>query len=193
MKRGRVPKGFLSSNTAYMLVYKKLTTDWPISATKKMKLRKLDAESSVLGNSVNLESLIVKDKLDILDEAQRKNGIGDMSPTEEENTQVIPKLDLENKTEDESTGSENTDVSTDVKNETVETIVNTDECKNKHDSIVQQLQNKIQYPKKPIVKIVKLDYKRLNGAAHRAMSCGERDFYEEVYYQFLRCILDYKI
>lgn len=185
MKRGRVPKGFLSSNTAYMLVYKKLTTDWPVSVTKKMKLKKPDTEVSVSSDSVNLERLTVKDKLDTLDEAQRKNGVGDVSPTEEENPPRIPKLDLENKIEtDESMASQNTDEPV-VKNETVETVVNTDECKDKHDPVTQQLQNKIQHPKKPIVKIVKLDYKRLNGAAHRAMSCGERDFYEEVHYQFL--------
>ncbi|XP_011139721.1 ubiquitin carboxyl-terminal hydrolase 48 isoform X2 [Harpegnathos saltator] len=185
MKRGRVPKGFLSSNTAYMLVYKKLTTDWPISATKKMKLRKLDTEVSVSSDPVNLERLSVKDKSDTLDEAQRKNGVGNVSPIEEENPQRILKLDLENKMEiDESVVSENTDVPIEVRNDTVETVVNTDECKDKHDPLtLQQLQNKIQHPKKPIVKIVKLDYKRLNGAAHRAMSCGERDFYEEMEFE----------
>ncbi|XP_032686910.1 ubiquitin carboxyl-terminal hydrolase 48-like isoform X2 [Odontomachus brunneus] len=188
MKRGRVPKGFLSSNTAYMLVYKKLTTDWPVSATKKMKLKKPDAEASIPGNPVNLESLTVKDKSDIPDEAQRKNGVGDMSPTEEENSPIIPKLDLENKIKvDESVASQNNDVPTNVKNETIETAVPTvcvnAECKDKHEPVAQQLLNKIQHPKKPIVKIVKLDYKRLNGAAHRAMSCGERDFYEEMEFE----------
>lgn len=190
MKRGRVPKGFLSSNTAYMLVYKKLTTDWPVSATKKMKLKKFDAEVSVSGNPVNLERLTVKDQSDTSDEAEQKNGVGDVSPTEEGSPERIPKLEPENKIEvDESVASQNIDAPM-LKNETVETVVNTDECKDKCDPVVQQLQNKIQHPKKPIVKIVKLDYKRLNGAAHRAMSCGERDFYEEVRYRFLRYILD---
>lgn len=187
MKRGRVPKGFLSSNTAYMLVYKKLTTDWPVSATKKMKLKKSDTEASIPGNPVNLESLTVKDKSDMPDETQRKNGVEDMSPMEDENPPMIPKLDLENKIKvDESAPSQNNDVSTDVKSETVETAVCVSaECKDKHEPITQQLLNKIQHPKKPIVKIVKLDYKLLNGAAHRAMSCGERDFYEEVNHQFI--------
>lgn len=199
MKRGRVPKGFLSSNTAYMLVYKKLTTDWPVSATKKMKLKKPDVEeSTVSGDPVNLERLTVEDKSDTSDEAQGKNGVGDVSPIEEENPQRILKLDLENKIEmDKSLAPQNTDTPA-VQNEITETVVNTDECKDKHDSVVQQqLQNKIQHPKKPIVKIVKLDYKRLNGAAHRAMSCGERDFYEEVYHQFLIYniiwVLNYKV
>ncbi|XP_014488433.1 PREDICTED: ubiquitin carboxyl-terminal hydrolase 48-like isoform X2 [Dinoponera quadriceps] len=183
MKRGRVPKGFLSSNTAYMLVYKKLTTDYPVSVAKKMKLKKPEVEVSVSSDSVNLERLIVKEKSDSSDEAQRKNGIGNMSPTEEENPYMISKLDFENKIDsDESVVLQNTDVST-AKNETIETIVNMDECKDTSDPIAQQLQNKIQHPKKPIVKIVKLDYKRLNGAAHRAMSCGEQDFYEEMEFE----------
>lgn len=35
-----------------------------------------------------------------------------------------------------------------------------------------------------ISKNPKIDYKTLNGAAHRAMSCGQRDFYEEVMRRF---------
>lgn len=177
MKRGRVPKGFLSSNTAYMLVYKKLTIDCRISAMKKIKLKKPDAEVSASGDSINLE----RPKADTSDETKRKNGIEEATSDHEGSPEKISKLDLEDKMEtDESPVSENTDSPAADENKTVETVVNTDECKDKNDIVSQQLQNKILCLKKPMVKVVKLDYKRLNGAAHRAMSCGERDFYEEV-------------
>lgn len=179
MKRGRVPKGFLSSNTAYMLVYKKLTADSRTNATKKVKLKKPDAEVSC--DIICLEKLTVKEKSDIQDETKQKH-VEDASLSQEEkllieNETKISTLDSENIVEkDESTIKTDT-FTTD---ETTETVANTNGCKDTHDSTAEQLQNKTHCLKQPVVKVVKLDYKRLNGDAHRAMSCGERDFYEEV-------------
>lgn len=178
MKRGRVPKGFLSSNTAYMLVYKNLTADWRTNAMKKMKLKKSDTEANISSNTVCLENL--KDKLDVVDETKSKSDTEDASLIQEKNLKKISELELENKTEiDEAMTSQKIDVIDTNKNKTVESV-DTNGCKNKNDSTVQQSQDKIQAIKQPIVKVIKLDYKQLNGAAHRAMSCGERDFYEEV-------------
>lgn len=179
MKRGRVPKGFLSSNTAYMLVYKKSTTDCQINAMKKMKLKKPDGESNVSDESVYLERLTVKDKPDILDETKEKNNIENVPLFQEESSEKI-NLESENKMEIHKTVvSQKTDMLTTDKIETIETV-NVNGYKDKSNSVSQQIQNNIKCLKQPVVKVIKLDYKRLNGAAHRAMSCGERDFYEEV-------------
>lgn len=179
MKRGRVPKGFLSSNTAYMLVYKKSTTDCQINAMKKIKLKKPDVESNVSDESVYLERLTVKDKPDILDETKQKDNIENVPLYQEESSEKI--LNSENKIEMHKTVvPQKTDMLTMDKIETIETVVNANGYKDKPNSASQQIENKVECLKQPVVKVIKLDYKRLNGAAHRAMSCGERDFYEEV-------------
>lgn len=182
MKRGRVPKGFLSSNTAYMLVYKKLTADWRTNGTKKVKLKKSDAEINVSNDTVSFEKLTVKEKSDETPEKTKQiYDVEDVSLIQEENFKKISKLDSENIIEtDESIIFEKTDVATMDKNETTKTVASTNGCQDTHDSTLEQLQNKVHCLKQPVVKVVKLDYKRLNGDAHRAMSCGERDFYEEV-------------
>lgn len=179
MKRGRVPKGFLSSNTAYMLVYKKLTSDVRINAVKKVKLKKLDVEINASNDTVYCEKLAVTEKSDTEDELKQKADIEDTPLIQEENSEKTLKLDLENVIEiNESAISEKTDTPIMGENNT-EIVASTNGCKDTHESTVEQLQ-KIHYLKESMVKVVKLDYKRLNGDAHRAMSCGERDFYEEV-------------
>lgn len=189
MKRGRVPKGFLSSNTAYMLVYKKLTADWRTNDTKKVKSKKSDAEVNVPSDSVFFEKLTVKEKSDETpEETKQTHNNEDLSLIQEESSKMISKLNSENIIEaNESMISKKTDISTTDKSETTKTVVSTNGhgCKDTHDSTMEQLQNKMHCLKQPMVKVVKLDYKRLNGDAHRAMSCGERDFYEEVNFFFI--------
>jgi len=191
MKRGRVPKGFLSSNTAYMLVYKKLTADW---RTKKIKSKKPDAEVNASSDIAYFEKLTVKENSDTPDETKQKP-VEDTPLIQEENSIKISKLDSENIIEmNESTISKKTDAPTTDENEIVETVVSTNGCKDTHDSTLEQLQSKVHCLKQPVVKVIKLDYKRLNGDAHRAMSCGERDFYEEVRsldINFFRRLLDF--
>ncbi|XP_011061617.1 PREDICTED: ubiquitin carboxyl-terminal hydrolase 48-like isoform X2 [Acromyrmex echinatior] len=182
MKRGRVPKGFLSSNTAYMLVYKKLTSDARINAVKKVKLKKLDVEINASNDAVYCEKLAVTEKSDTGDEMKQKADIEDAPLIQEENSEKILKLDLENAIEvDESAISEKTDIPTMDENNT-EIVASTNGCKDTHESTLEQLQ-KVHHLKESTVKVVKLDYKRLNGDAHRAMSCGERDFYEEMEFE----------
>ncbi|XP_070155965.1 ubiquitin carboxyl-terminal hydrolase 48 isoform X1 [Polyergus mexicanus] len=185
MKRGRVPKGFLSSNTAYMLVYKKSTTDCQINAMKKIKLKKPDVESNVSDESVYLERLTVKDKPDILDETKQKDNIENVPLFQEESSENILNLESENKMEMHKTVvSQKTDMLTMDKIGTIETVVNANGYKDKPNSASQQIENKVECLKLlPVAKVIKLDYKRLNGAAHRAMSCGERDFYEEMEFE----------
>jgi len=185
MKRGRVPKGFLSSNTAYMLVYKRLTTDWRTNAAKKMKSKKLD-ETNASGDAIHMQKIIKDVKSDILDETKQKNEVEALS-IQEECSENISKLDLETKMEsDEVAAFQKTDTPIVGKNGITESAIDTNESSNKngHDSTSQQ--NKVQPLKQPVVKVMKLDYKRLNGAAHRAMSCGEQDFYEEVPYRYYK-------
>ncbi|XP_018404370.1 PREDICTED: ubiquitin carboxyl-terminal hydrolase 48-like isoform X1 [Cyphomyrmex costatus] len=184
MKRGRVPKGFLSSNTAYMLVYKKLTADGRINAAKKVKLKKLDVETNASNDTVNCEKLTVTEKSDTADESKQKADTEDVPLIQEGDSEKISKLDLENVIEiDESTISEKTDAPITGENKTTEIVASTNGCKDTHDSTLEQLQNKVHHLKESMVKVVKLDYKRLNGDAHRAMSCGERDFYEEMEFE----------
>ncbi|XP_011643661.1 ubiquitin carboxyl-terminal hydrolase 48-like isoform X2 [Pogonomyrmex barbatus] len=184
MKRGRVPKGFLSSNTAYMLVYKKLTADWRTNAAKKMKLKKPDAEVNVSSDVVCSEKFTVQEKSNSSDEIKEKHDVEDVPSIQEESSDKIPKLNAEDKIErDDSAISEKTDILTTDTSETIETVASTNGCKDVHDPTLDELQNKVHCLKQPVVKVVKLDYKRLNGDAHRAMSCGERDFYEEMEFE----------
>ncbi|XP_018302065.1 ubiquitin carboxyl-terminal hydrolase 48 isoform X2 [Mycetomoellerius zeteki] len=214
MKRGRVPKGFLSSNTAYMLVYKKLTSDGRINAAKKAKLKKLDVEINASNDTVYCEKLSVTEKSDTADEPKQKADIEDAPLIEEENSEKILKLDLENVIEiDESAISKKTDTPITGENDTpitgendtsitsenntpitgendtpitgennTEIVASTNGCKDTHDSTLEQVQ-KVHDLKESVVKVGKVDYKRLNGDAHRAMSCGERDFYEEMEFE----------
>ncbi|KAL0101386.1 hypothetical protein PUN28_018901 [Cardiocondyla obscurior] len=184
IKRGRVPKGFLSSNTAYMLVYKKLTIDVRTNGAKKVKLKKHDTEINTSSDTIIFEKLTVKERADKTeDETHQKNNIEDV-PLIQEDLNNILKLNSENvETDESSTLSNKTDASLTNKSEVIKTVVSTNGCKDTQDSTLEQLQNKIYCLKQPVVKIVKLDYKRLNGDAHRAMSCGERDFYEEMEFE----------
>ncbi|RLU27214.1 hypothetical protein DMN91_001014 [Ooceraea biroi] len=187
MKRGRVPKGFLSSNTAYMLVYKRLTSDCRTNAAKKAKSKKPD-ETNASGDAVHVEKPAVKDevKADGSDETRQKNDVEVPSSAQEGCLENLSKADSESETEpNEVAAPQKTDTPIVVKNETAEPAADANESSDdKHDdSTSPQLQSKVQCLKQPVVKVVKLDYKRLNGAAHRAMSCGERDFYEEMEFE----------
>lgn len=177
MKRGRVPKGFLSSNTAYMLVYKRLTMDWRTNGAKKVKLKKPDETNA-------------------FDDAMEKPVIKDIKsdtevPLTQKCSEAVSKLNLESRTEpNEVEAPQKTDTPIVGKNGMTEPVNDTNELSSKDDdSVSQQLQSKVQYLKQPVIKVVKLDYKRLNGAAHRAMSCGEREFYEEVLHEC--CMLNF--
>ncbi|XP_076229795.1 ubiquitin carboxyl-terminal hydrolase 48 isoform X3 [Nomia melanderi] len=162
IKRGRVPKGFLSSNTAYMLVYKKVTSDGRINNGKKNKSKKPEAET----NSHSVETHSDMDKPDSSDEGKRKNG-----PTSTVSNSTSPgkilKLDTENKMDIVCAVSSSQD---------------TDPTSSERNGKHYESDNKENhYDAQP--KGAKIDYKRLNGAAHRAMSCGERDFYEEMEFE----------
>lgn len=134
---------------------------------------------NVSSDTVYFEKLTVKDKSDTPNETKQKHDIEDAPLIQEEDPKKISKVDSEHVVEmDESVISKKTDILITDKSETVETVASTNGCKD--DSSLEQIQNKVHCLKQPVVKVVKLDYKRLNGDAHRAMSCGERDFYEEV-------------
>lgn len=143
MKRGRVPKGFLSSNTAYMLVYKRLTADNKNPSTgKRGKTRKFnDGETNNTGNAGQLDSLV--DFTDI-------------------DTKETPRLSPEEK-------------------KIINGIVgyHPPTISPEPDTIIKKIEDPPQEPP-PASKNVKLDYRLLNGDAHRNMSCGEHDFYENV-------------
>ncbi|XP_060828211.1 ubiquitin carboxyl-terminal hydrolase 48-like isoform X2 [Bombus pascuorum] len=180
VKRGRIPKGFLSSNTAYMLVYKKVTPEKRTCSTKKNKLKKLDGETNSNNNTTAMEKIvIIQEKSDSLNEEKHKcyttSGVSDIN-----NSEKILKPDMESKQEMEISRAS-------PENVAIEQSVNADSTFDEQNGKHYEFDNKEDKPdmdmKKPVVKVVKLDYKRLNGAAHRAMSCGERDFYEEMEFE----------
>lgn len=175
IKRGRIPKGFLSSNTAYMLVYKKVTSEKRINNTKKNKLKKLDTETNSNYNTMHEENIvIVKEKSVSLDEGKCKYDT--ISVSDVNNSEKMLKLGIETKQEMEiSKVSENIVMEVSVREEST-----FDEQNGKHYEFDNKENQHDIFIKKSLPKVVKIDYKRLNGAAHRAMSCGERDFYEEV-------------
>ncbi|XP_076293641.1 ubiquitin carboxyl-terminal hydrolase 48 isoform X2 [Lasioglossum baleicum] len=158
VKRGRVPKGYLSSNTAYMLVYKKVAMDGRMNNGKKSKSRKVEAET----NSHNTETHNDKEKADSSDEGKRKNGPDSILLDSGIPSKML-KLDIDKKTEPENELSPS---------EIVESTSN-----GKH----YEPDNKENHCE--VKSSTKVDYKRLNGAAHRAMSCGERDIYEEMEFE----------
>lgn len=177
VKRGRIPKGFLSSNTAYMLVYKKVTPEKRISTTKKNKQKRLDGETNIINDVIPMErTVVVKETSDSLDEEKRKcdsiSVISDVSDTGK-----ILKLDTEMKEQVETSKASPETVTMEVP---VKLVSTSDEQNGKQYEFDNKENQHDAHMKKLVVKDVKLDYKRLNGAAHRAMSCGERDFYEEV-------------
>ncbi|XP_033330850.2 ubiquitin carboxyl-terminal hydrolase 48 isoform X1 [Megalopta genalis] len=159
VKRGRVPKGFLSSNTAYMLVYKKVTMDNRMNNVKKTKTKKAEVET----NSNNAEAYSDKEKPDSSDEGKRKNG-PDSTVLNSSVPIKVPKLDVERNAKSENVVSSS---------EVVDSTSN--ERNGKHEPDTKENHYE--------VKNAKVDYKRLNGAAHRAMSCGERDIYEEMEFE----------
>ncbi|XP_061940511.1 ubiquitin carboxyl-terminal hydrolase 48 isoform X2 [Apis cerana] len=178
IKRGRIPKGFLSSNTAYMLVYKKVTSEKRINNTKKNKLKKLDTETNSNYNTMHEENIvIVKEKSVSLDEGKCKYDT--ISVSDVNNSEKMLKLGIETKQEMEiSKVSENIVMEVSVREEST-----FDEQNGKHYEFDNKENQHDIFIKKSLPKVVKIDYKRLNGAAHRAMSCGERDFYEEMEFE----------
>ncbi|XP_076161191.1 ubiquitin carboxyl-terminal hydrolase 48 isoform X2 [Ptiloglossa arizonensis] len=178
IRRGRIPKGFLSSNTAYMLVYKKVTTEWRINNGKKTKSKKVETDT----NSHSTETFINKEKPDSSDDGQRKNGPDSIIP-DSSGPEEIVELNTENKMDIEIEISSSQDVTAQEMLTSATVDSSTDEQNGKH----YESDNKEGQPeaqtKKLFPKIAKIDYRQLNGAAHRAMSCGERDFYEEMEFE----------
>lgn len=142
-----------------MLVYKRVTPEWRANNVKRNR-KKLEAETN--SNS------------DTISEGKGKDEPS--SSSESSGSEQVLKFDVENKIE-EKTSEPSTE-----KDQIISARVDCtfDEPNGKHyESDNKENQHEVQ-PKKPFTRGGRIDYKRLNGAAHRAMSCGERDFYEEV-------------
>lgn len=158
-----------------MLVYKKVTPEKRTNSTKKNKLKKLDGETNSNNDATSTEKILIKEKSDSLNADNQKCDkmlvVSDMN-----NSEKISRFDVKVEQEVETLRASPKN----IMEHSEKTDLTFDEQNGKHYEFDNK-ENKLNVIlKKPIVKIVKLDYKRLNGAAHRAMSCGERDFYEEV-------------
>ena len=199
VKRGRVPKGFLSSNTAYMLVYKRLTAEnKQPSSGKRGRLKKHhDGEINNAGNTVQLERLTVGDRAIesqmSSDEGMDKNLTEASSSVANSNScsassascgsnssrcspSSVKKthLDGENSTMevDEGQAPEQKPVMNGIADYHDEDPMSVEETDDEKKSNIEQTAD--------IAKNVKIEYRLLNGDAHRNMSCGERDIYEDV-------------
>ncbi|XP_017884994.1 ubiquitin carboxyl-terminal hydrolase 48-like [Ceratina calcarata] len=172
VKRGRIPKGFLSSNTAYMLVYKRVTSEKRAINTKKSKPKRSESET-------NGAHEVTKVKSDSLDEGKQKSdsvpGASDANSFEKP-SKISDQVEQE--VEEKAEEKENVVVSLPKK---VDTVFN--ERNGKHDEFDDKENQQNAHIKKLVVQNSKVDYKHLNGAAHRAMSCGERDLYEEMEFE----------
>ncbi|XP_066597829.1 ubiquitin carboxyl-terminal hydrolase 48-like isoform X2 [Prorops nasuta] len=146
VKRGRIPKGFLSSNTAYMLVYKKLTVE---SKMRKVRSKGLEMEANNYGDSMDIERLTVGDISDSSDEGKSK-----IDENKDEMEMDVKPLDT-------------------AKEESFRSLY---QDKEEEDNCKKQGKRFCQGDSK-------VEYRLLNGATHRAMSCGERDFYEEMEFE----------
>ncbi|XP_012261445.2 ubiquitin carboxyl-terminal hydrolase 48-like isoform X2 [Athalia rosae] len=154
IKRSRIPKGFLSSNTAYMLVYKRVNDTNKVSNSKKIKLKKSEPDA----NSVQLD--------------EHTNHSNQAEASADENM-------LENRTfhqksiKSEIAQAESTSPS--LNDNPQDSVSNMDEHAEKP---ANEIKNQ-----KIVTRLLSSEYQQLNGDAHRAMSCGDRDFYEEMEFE----------
>lgn len=184
VKRSRVPKGFLSSNTAYMLVYKRVNDSTRVNISKRSKLKRAESETNSVQPMESSSNHCVDQTETLTDDKKMKKDKMDEEKADADSkmqdiNDAIKLQHMSVKSESNSS-QENinqelvSDMNRDKLNETAHSVVDnskiTDENKYKTNDL-----NHTQSNKNP-----KFDYKKLNGAAHRAMSCGQRDFYEEV-------------
>lgn len=203
VKRGRVPKGFLSSNTAYMLVYKRIIADGKAGTGGKRGKGKKQAETESLNNTPQLEKLTVTELVgdgEITEDGKRKNCVDISSllsvgnalsgPTrtkvESCRTNAVKKTKFDDNFETMDVDESETKprLSPEQKN-LINGIIgfNSSESRQaepkvaKTGPLVQEV----------VIKNAKIEYGLLNGDAHRNMSCGERDQYEDVskFFKFL--------
>ncbi|XP_043280492.1 ubiquitin carboxyl-terminal hydrolase 48-like isoform X2 [Venturia canescens] len=199
VKRGRVPKGFLSSNTAYMLVYKRLIVDGKQGTAGKRGKVKKPAETESSNNTSQLEKLTVTELAgdgQITEDGKRKNcadisslmsvGNSSSSPNktkvDSSRTNAVKKKKLDDDGEMMDVDKPETKplLSPEQKN-LINGIIGCNsieshelEPKNvKVETIVQEA----------VTKNAKIEYGLLNGDAHRNMSCGERDHYEDLEFE----------
>ncbi|XP_015114794.1 ubiquitin carboxyl-terminal hydrolase 48 [Diachasma alloeum] len=159
-KRSRVPKGFLSSNTAYMLVYKKNLGDGkarrPLDNGKRKETSDSDSSGPIF-SPVKKSKLKRKGRKKIRGDEE---GLDDHNSVDEGKDGVMNDEDL--KEEGIFCGKEE-----------VERCLSPPGARDDKNGEIE-LTMKENYHK---------NYQMLNGDAHRAMGCGERDYYEAMEFQ----------
>lgn len=186
-KRGRILKGCLSSNTAYMLVYKKLPADSKAKRILKVSKHQKEVMNHVAATSSTkstrettpepCENSKRKESSDLDDSPY--SPVKKLKPNTE--TNHCTTIKHENNSNDESSGDLDkrkidekhldSQMSKAVKKIDLDDVAALEINDDKNNKINDQPDIKNNWAK---------NYQLLNGDAHRAMSVGERDHYESI-------------
>lgn len=159
MKKGKVLKGFLSSNAAYMLVYKKITPEIKIINKKIDKRTKKDDDNNK--NDTN--------EMEITENNKRKDS-SEFDSSDVTNKKIKTRHQKKDDNNKKNCMEIDDNNDNDFNNSNV-VMKNDDESSMEIDD------------KKDIKDLSQKNYQLLNGDAHRAMSCTERDYYETLEFQ----------
>ncbi|XP_023289479.1 ubiquitin carboxyl-terminal hydrolase 48 [Orussus abietinus] len=184
VKRGRVPKGFLSSNTAYMLVYKRLPFDAKVAASRKGKVKKSDTEGNGNG-STQLEKISTLGNfspVEITEDGKRKSPDQNSSKVIEcSSPEKKSKMDMEKMETDVSPVPNSIQgpsvIEPPIVDEAESQTVDTSEISVPGHAKMEERHKKV------ITESSGIDYSTMNGETHRTMSCGQRDFLEEMEFE----------
>ncbi|XP_046432124.1 ubiquitin carboxyl-terminal hydrolase 48-like isoform X1 [Neodiprion fabricii] len=177
VKRSRVPKGFLSSNTAYMLVYKRVNDMTKLNVSKKGRPKKVGSETSSLQETENFNHT---NQLETPNDERKADSDSDMPNSEVIKSESIS-AEFSTESLTEKPQESNANKEDEHSNETADCVKDRETDILKKSDVNQLTTNNTNSTQ--ILKNSKIDYKTLNGAAHRAMSCGQRDFYEEMEFE----------
>ncbi|XP_011503310.1 PREDICTED: ubiquitin carboxyl-terminal hydrolase 48-like isoform X3 [Ceratosolen solmsi marchali] len=170
-KRGRIPKGFFSSNTAYMLVYKRSNRN--IDYTKKALIKKLN--NSALNDIIDLQNpsvTLIRDSMNITTKGKR---LKDNYTEKEHVLEKKSKFEIDNQaTENNCSNKENSN------NGSIEVY----KFANANGEIILDDKYKIEH--------MKYSNENLN---FMTMSCGARDAYEDIEFEKwgLSCKMKYLV
>ncbi|XP_053599111.1 ubiquitin carboxyl-terminal hydrolase 48 [Microplitis demolitor] len=167
VKKTKILKGCLSSNSAYMLVYKRLSKERS-AAKESLKLNDRNnlADDEIFKDNDNDKNKIKIKDLNITDNGKRKEPV-DLDP---DDSPSLFSPSKKYKSDDDQVNDKEFDELMEVgdKNSHVKSAVR----KIAFDDKVNQEVNDVDSWEKK--------YRSLNGDAHRAMSCCKRDYYENL-------------
>lgn len=166
-KKNKVPKGCLSSNAAYMLVYKKISPELKFKKKIDKRNNKKD-DFNVKNDTAGLEQTSENNKRKESDSDSSDNIFSPVKKVKTKHNNRRKKNNNNNNSTDENNkknSSSSNDENSDSKN--------IEKLKNIKEEIPMDVDET-----KDVDNLLHKNYQLLNGDAHRAMSCSQRDFYE---------------